>query len=579
MLKPMWKLLAVALVATTACQVEFGDGVLSERHATATRMDRAAARQAIWNAAPGDQEALMNARRAADAMPMPDAVTSIAPAARSGPGVDPTATKRTLVLYDRSGDWGALGELYATGAANLASHFGSWTAKPVATYVCGELVTYDATIYLGSSYDEAMPTCLFDDVLAGTRPVIWSFYNVWKLAWYAGDAWVAKYGWTLPAGFDTATYGSVTYKGRFLNRYAANGSGLYPPVIVDPSKATVLAAAVGPAGAVSVPWAVRAGNLTYISELPFTYMSEEDRYLIFADLLFDALAPSTPERHRVVLRIEDISPVEDPQLLRDLADYLKDQGIPFGFSVISEYRDPLGYYNDGVGETVRLRHSPALVAALKHMQLQGGVMVMHGYTHQYRQLLNPYTAVSGDDTEFYRVIENADHTLTYVGPTPTDSVSATRNRIDSARLNFRRANLSVPSIFEFPHYAGSANAYKAANLEIPRRWERSLYFPGVLAGTAPSYRWMFGQLFPYPVRDIYGSYVLPENLGNIEPEPFYQFPTRFPADIVNAAEKNLVVRDGTAGFYFHPFFSLSYLQETVIGLRGLGYEFVSPTAL
>ncbi|HEY5948495.1 MAG TPA: DUF2334 domain-containing protein [Kofleriaceae bacterium] len=579
MLKQVSRLLVLGLVVATACQVDFDNGTAPPiRGSTGARIDRTAARQAIWNAAPGDVEALMNARKAATAAPEPDSIALTQPTARSGPAVDSTATKRTLVLYDRSGAWGALGELYATGAANLASHFGPWTAKPVGAYVCGELTSYDAMIYLGSSYDEAQPTCLYDDVLAGTRPVLWSFYNIWKLAWYAGDSWAANYGWTLPAGFDTAEYAAVTYKGRTLARYAANASGLYPPVIVDATKATVLASAVTPTG-VSVPWAVRARNLTYIAELPFTYMTEEDRYLIFADLLFDALAPTTPERHRVVLRLEDISPVDDPAQLRAIADYLYAQGIPFGYGVISEYRDPLGFYTGGAPETVKLRQEPTLVAALEYMRARGGVPVMHGYTHQYKQLLNPYTAVTGDDTEFYRVIENADHTLTYTGPLPVDSIKATRDRISAARTNFRRANLPVPAIFEFPHYAASANAYRGANLEMATRWERALYFPGVLAGTTVSYQWMFGQLFPYAVRDVYGTRVLPENLGNIEPEPFYIFPMRFPADIVNAAEKNLVVRDGTAGFYFHPFFDIHYLQETVDGLRGLGYTFVSPTAL
>jgi hypothetical protein len=58
----------------------------------------------------------------------------------------------------------------------------------------------------------------------------------------------------------------------------------------------------------TLPWAIRSGTLTYVGEIPFTYMIEEDRYLAFADLLFDALAPATPERHRVVVRLEDINP-------------------------------------------------------------------------------------------------------------------------------------------------------------------------------------------------------------------------------------------------------------------------------
>ena len=39
------------------------------------------------------------------------------------------------------------------------------------------------------------------------------------------------------------------------------------------------------------------------------------------------------------------------------------------------------------------------------------------------------------------------------------------------------------------------------------------------------------------------------------------------------------MRDGFASFYFHPFFELSMLRETVDGIRALGYTFVSPASL
>src|SRR5437764_10468758 len=37
----------------------------------------------------------------------------------------------TLVVYDTTSDYGWLGELYATGADNHASHFGAVTAEPI----------------------------------------------------------------------------------------------------------------------------------------------------------------------------------------------------------------------------------------------------------------------------------------------------------------------------------------------------------------------------------------------------------------------------------------------------------------
>ena len=81
------------------------------------------------------------------------------------------------------------------------------------------------------------------------------------------------------------------------------------------------------------------------------------------------------------------------------------------------------------------------------------------------------------------------------------------------------------------------------------------------------------------MRDVYGTRVLPENLGNIRPVPFQRSPVRLPADLIHAADRNLVVRDGVAGFYFHCNFDLKYLQETIDGLRALGYTFVRPDEL
>jgi uncharacterized protein YdaL len=570
-------LIAVGMV--TACQMEFGDDAPEPRGRQGARFDHASAREAIWNRGVGDPEVLAHAARVELYSPALRLDRQLrAPQPFDGDAAEPSATKRSLILYDRSGDWGALGELYAIGTANLASRFGSWTAKPVTSYSCGELGSYDATLYVGSSYFEAVPTCLLDDALATTKPIIWSYYHVWKLAERIGPAaFEARFGFGFTT-FDTSGFGTVEYKGRSLDRYAANPGGLYGTTIVDPTRVQVLANAVRADGS-RLPWAVRSGHLTYVADIPFTYMTEEDRYLVFADLLFDALAPQTTERHRAVLRIEDISPVDDPRMLRAIADYLHSQKVPFGLAVISEYRDPLGYYSGGTPETVRLSQAPEVVAALKYMMSKGGVLVMHGYTHQRDKLLNPYTAVSGDDTEFYRVIENADHTVTHVGPLSQDTIKNSRDRIDSAATNFKRAGLATPTLYEFPHYAASANAYRASAQRFTTRWERSLYFPGVLSNTTVDYRYMFGQLFPYPVRDVYGMRVLPENLGNIEPGPFYSYPVRLPADIVNAAEKNLVVRDGVVGFYFHPFFDLQFLRDTVQGVRALGYTFVSPTDL
>src|SRR4029077_17584735 len=90
-------------------------------------------------------------------------------------------TVSTLVLYDTTGQWGWLGELYAIMTANLASHFGTWTAMPAVSYTAGSINQYSATIYIGSTYGEPLPTALLDDVLTTTKPVIWIYDNIWQL--------------------------------------------------------------------------------------------------------------------------------------------------------------------------------------------------------------------------------------------------------------------------------------------------------------------------------------------------------------------------------------------------------------
>jgi uncharacterized protein YdaL len=82
------------------------------------------------------------------------------------------------------------------------------------------------------------------------------------------------------------------------------------------------------------------------------------------------------------------------------------------------------------------------------------------------------------------------------------------------------------------------------------------------------------------VTDVYGFRVLPENIGNYQPwAENTGVPIRLVEDLVANARANLVVRDGFASFFFHPFFPTSVLREIVRGVQGEGYTFVSPASL
>jgi len=346
-----------------------------------------------------------------------------------------------LVLYDTTNTYGWLGELYAMAAGNLASHFGTVTAEPVVDYVTGQMTEYTATVYLGSTYNEPIPTSFLNDVLSTAQPVIWAGDNVWQLSGTgtADQSFQTAYGWDPSSSYfdsnDTVT--QILYNGQTLNRSDSAGS-ILAAHIITPSQVSVVAQAQcgttsapvacdsiaqASPGSTTFPWAIRSANLTYIGEIPLSYIAESDRYLAFSDLLFPALSPSAPSVHQALVRLEDVSPgIDTPTELRQAADYLASAGVPFSVAVIPDYEDPNGYYSNGVAVSENISQTTnstisAFNAALRYMASKGGTIIEHGYTHQYSNVANPYSGVTGDDFEFYRAqcatTENPPYTYQY----------------------------------------------------------------------------------------------------------------------------------------------------------------------
>lgn len=512
------------------------------------------------------------------------------PLLAAGPAHAATASGAALVVYDTSGAYGYLGELYAEYTANLASHFGTVKAEPVSAYTAGQVDSYTATIYLGSSYAgtpaDFGSSAFLTDVAATPHPVLWMGYNIWDLASSMGaPAFTARYGWDASTSYVTQGVNEVDYNGKALTRNAAAGD-IVQPNIVAPSQVTVLAQAKGTASdgsALAFPWAIRSAGLTYVDEVPISYATETDRVIAFEDLLFSELAPNTVARHRALVRLEDIDPTYDTTTLRNIADWLYSQHVPFSFGVIPEYLDPNGYYNNGTPQTVKIAKNTAFVTTIKYLQSHGGTMVDHGFTHQYGKVANPYTGVTGDDFEFFRAhLDGTDQNTSnviYDGPVAEDSASWAQNRVNQAKKLFTGAGLTAPSIWETPHYAASATDYKVFASSFPTKYERGLYYAGQLSGGPIDSSRYIGQFFPYVCTDVYGQKVLPEDLGNYEPQAYNGHPPRLPADLVHEADLNLAVRDGFASFFYHPYLGLDALQQIVTGIQNLGYTFVAPTSL
>lgn len=477
------------------------------------------------------------------------------------------STLHTLVLYDGAGPSAGFAELDATKLVNLVSHFGDWTAHPIDTYRSGELLAYGATIFLGAVAGGTLPPAFLDDVLHASRQVMWINADIDQLQARDASLWRSRYGFT-SRGADLAQAVQVRYRGATLPVSQTSDAGLTRISIDQPTKASALATAVRSDGT-TLPWAVRSGNLIYVAEDPLPYLGVgNDRYLALADLLFEALNPAAPEQHRALIRLEDVGPTTDPVKFRAVVDYLSGRGVPFSVAVYPVFRDPNGTSGDGTDITVRLSERPALVAALKYATEHGGDLVLHGYTHQYAAKNNPNNGRSGDDAEFYLSHLDGNQQVQLDGPVPEDSRAWVLGRLDQALADLSNAGLPRPTMFEFPHYMASAADYAAARQRFPFRYERTLYFPGLLSGTQIDDAKRGWQFFPYAVRDVYGMGVIPENLDYVASDG-----STIPG-MLETARSNLVVRDGVASFFYHPFLGVGNLPRLVDGLRAMGYTFV-----
>jgi len=210
-----------------------------------------------------------------------------------------------------------------------------------------------------------------------------------------------------------------------------------------------------------------------------------------------------------------------------------------------------------------------MIAAIRAMQQLGGVMIHHGYTHQYSNIANPYTAVTGDDCEFYRITSNSSNgVLTFVGPLPGDTDSSwAQGRFNSYAAEVTASGFTSRGSRRFrltPH------RYPTTRLKHGRsqHGRSEPLLSGVLTNQTIDYTRPQAST-PYSVQDVYGSKVLPDTLGGIDPDVYFNIPPRLPADIIADAQRTLVIRDGVASFFYNPEDPLSYLQQTVQGLLDL----------
>ena len=512
------------------------------------------------------------------------------------------------VLYDApSGtEWDKLGFAYAIMLRNLLGHFSAKVdLLPVQQYQAGATEKYSATFYLGAAYDHQLPAAFLSDAVATTKPLVWFKYNIWQLAWNPAYNFTASKGISFaglrglsaqpsssnpnPPFFDTVKYKGMDFVKYYQYDSGRNVANTDPDIgqvaIADATKAKSVVPIASPKTNETLPYITRAGNFWYVADLPFSFIGPRDRYLVFADLLHDMLGIDHAFYHKAMVRLEDVGAMVSVDSMKKLSDYLSSKAIPFSVAVIPRYVDAVGVYNGGVRQEVPLSQATNLQKSINYARTKGGELVMHGFTHQYGNKKNPHTAVSGDDYEFWDIVENT--------PVAEDSSAWAQGRLNNGLTDMKALGYN-PIAWEAPHYQSSALAVRAVPPMFSRTYQRVVYYtadkPNYFASVAKDYG--VGQFYPYQIyQDYYGQKVLPENLGNIEYDISTIDPTSnynyTPDDIILNAKYAHTIRDGVASFFFHPFWlepdlgvpGMADFQKTIDGITALGFTWLAPSKL
>ncbi|HXK09200.1 MAG TPA: polysaccharide deacetylase family protein [Vicinamibacteria bacterium] len=439
-------------------------------------------------------------------------------------------TPRALVLFDGTSQKAPEGKVDALNIANLMGHFGYMPVlQAIEDYPPGGMAGYEAVFVAGGSNKTRWPAPLVRDARARTTTLVWLGYGL--DAFLAGPE-ARRCGVRVDSVRPDSPLKRVEYRGHELFR----GGGMMTTLsVLDPARVRLEAEAVSPEGR-RVPYILRAGSRWLVADVPFAYIGEQDRHLAFCDLLHDILGVEHAPLHRAMIRLEDVTPDDDPAEVRRVVDVFAGEGVPFQIGIVPTYVDP------EARKEVRLSQRPDMVAALRYGMANGGSIVVHGATHQYR-------GVTPDDFEFWDGFRN--------GPRADDSPELVREKLQGA-LDELFPSEVYPIAWETPHYAASQLDY----VEFARVFS-VLNEETMIDGRGSQ------QAFPFPTTDSRGYRIVPENIGYLpaaNPDP---------ARLVANARGMLTVRDGLASAFVHGFLDARLIRDTVRGIKDLGYEFVS----
>ena len=437
--------------------------------------------------------------------------------------------RRILIVTD------PLGDNDARQVASLLSHFRAETEivllQPGTPFSPGRLIEKSHLFYIGVDPQFHLPETFIRAAAAFQGSIAWIHFGIDRFLQHPS---APPYGFAHNGSACDSTWNRVRYQSTLLPKQDPD---FHQIVITDSARCTIHAWLEK--GTQRLPYALHSGNLWYFADLTTAFVLEGGSYIVFADLLHDIIGENHRSNRLAMVRIEDITPLSDIKALKAIADYLCGEDVPFSISLVPFYLDPAS------NTAVSLSDQPDFVKAIHYMVRKGGVIVMHGYTHQYR---GETTA----DYEFWDMMQNA--------PLFADSREYVRERIELGLEELARNGL-YPVTWETPHYGASQLDYSVINHYFSSAYERRQTID--LHGS--------DQLLPWLIsRHTAGGKIIPENLGYIplsRPEA---------GPLLEAARNHLALRDGVASFFFHPFVDIAVLKEIIPAMKQMGYRFTDP---
>ena len=296
----------------------------------------------------------------------------------------------------------------------------------------------------------------------------------------------------------------------------------------------------------------------------FDYLDSRQSTL-FAELLHDVFQVDHEHAYTGYIRLEDVHPLVDPEPLKEIASILKEKNIPYMVAVIPIYTNPI------TDRRYTFADSPKLLKVLRQIQRDGGSIVLHGYTHQFR------ASETGEGFEFWDVENNSpiyapaerEITLKTEQDFPSqkaydiyiDDLQAFEKSYTEAKINDGIDELTkyglYPLAFEAPHYTMSQHGYQIL----------ADYFSTYVGQAQLSDQdWEIMDTAPYITSPsfFHNMQLLPETMGYVQPdleEPIQR--------MIDQTERLGLVRDGMFAAFYHPYLGAEGFRELLSELEKL----------